>query len=61
MPDDLTKRQRDRKRINLSQDYEVRDWCRKFDCTKKELEDAVDAVGDYADDVARYLRRQKAK
>ena len=31
MPDDKTKsRPRDAKRINVHEDYELRDWCKKF-------------------------------
>ena len=56
MPDDLKKkRPQDSQRINLHQDHEVRYWCKKFSCTKKELQDAVKRVGDSAADVQRYL------
>lgn len=56
MPDDLKKRgPRDRNRINLSQPYEVRYWCDVFGCTKKQLSDAVDAVGTYRTDVEKFL------
>lgn len=57
MPDDLTrKRPQDSRRINLDQEHEVRYWCDKFDCTEKELQDAVSRVGDSAAVVQRYLR-----
>ncbi len=56
MPDDLTKtRPQDSQRINLSQDYEIRYWCKKFRCTEKELRDAVSLVGDSATAVQTYL------
>ena len=56
MPDDLTKkRPHDSQRINLNQDHEVRYWCNKFNCTKKELQDAVSLIGDSAAVVQRYL------
>lgn len=45
----------DRTRINLSEDYEVRDWAAKFGVTEKALRDAVARVGDQADDVQREL------
>ena len=56
MPDDLTKkRPQDARRINLDQDHEVRYWRNKFNCTKKELQDAVERVGNSAAKVQRYL------
>jgi hypothetical protein len=36
----------DRKRINLNQDYELRDWLKSLDCTEQQLGDAVKAVGE---------------
>jgi len=35
----------DRIQINLSEDYEVRYWCRKFGVTPDVLREAVDKVG----------------
>lgn len=46
----------DRKRINLNQDYELRDWSRKFGVTPDELKAAVGRVGNVADDVERDLK-----
>lgn len=46
----------DRKRINLSEDYEVRDWSDRFGVTPDRLRAAVDKVGPMADDVERELR-----
>ena len=46
----------DRQRISLSEDYEVRDWARKFGVTEDGLRAAVARVGDMADDVERELR-----
>ena len=58
MPDDLDKRHpQDGKRINLNQKHEVRDWCRKLDCTEEQLEEAVDAVGDSVAKVKIWLRQ----
>jgi hypothetical protein len=47
----------DRKRINVNQDYELRDWSQKFGVTQDELRAAVRAVGDQADKVKDYLAR----
>jgi hypothetical protein len=48
----------DRARINLNQDYEVRDWSKSLGVTEQELRAAVAAVGDRADKVREYLRRK---
>jgi Protein of unknown function (DUF3606) len=55
MSDDKTKTAEDRRRIDLSQDYELRYWCDKFGVSKDELKAAVQKVGTMADDVAREL------
>lgn len=47
----------DRQRISLSEDYEVRDWMESFGVSKEKLVEAVNAVGDRADDVREYLKR----
>jgi hypothetical protein len=47
----------DRKRINIHEDYELRDWSQKFGVTREELKAAVRAVGDQADKVKDYLSR----
>ncbi|WP_448213479.1 DUF3606 domain-containing protein [Colwellia sp. MEBiC06753] len=60
MPDNKSiKAPLDAQRVNLSQPYEVRNWCHKFNCTKDELEKAVSAVGTWADDVEAYLKQQR--
>ena len=46
----------DRKRISLSEDYEVRDWSQKFGVSEDRLREAVGKVGNMADDVERELR-----
>jgi len=46
----------DRLRINLSQEYEVQDWSKKFGVSTEELRKAVKAVGDNAKDVENYLK-----
>jgi hypothetical protein len=61
MPDDLTNRGgRDRQRIDVNQDYELRDWSRKFGVTKEQLKEAVQAVGNEADKVEQHLRGREA-
>ena len=45
----------DRQRINVNQDYELRDWSTKFGVSPEELKAAVQAVGDRAIDVQTYL------
>lgn len=61
MPDNLDKTGgEDRKRINASQDHEVRDWSRKFDVTPEQLREAIEAVGDRADDVEMHLKGSRA-
>ncbi len=46
----------DRLRINVNQDYEVADWAKKFDVSAEQLKEAVQAVGDRADDVEMHLK-----
>lgn len=49
----------DRKLIALTEDYEVRDWCKSLGCTEAQLRKAVAAVGHSADKVREYLNSQK--
>jgi len=49
----------DRKLIALTEDYEVRDWCKSLGCTEAQLRKAVAAVGHSADKVREYLKAQK--
>jgi len=56
MPDDKTRSGgQDRRRINVNEDYELRDWAQKFGITPDQLKAAVARVGDRADEVERYL------
>lgn len=48
---------RDRKRINVHQDHELRDWSDKFGVSKDELKRAVADVGDDASTVEAHLKR----
>jgi hypothetical protein len=49
----------DRKRVSVSEDYEVRDWSKKFGVTKEELTAAVKKVGNVASDVEAHLKSSK--
>lgn len=49
----------DRQRINVNQDYELRDWCKSLDTTPERLKEAVQAVGDRAEKVREYLGKDK--
>ena len=61
MSDDKTKTGgQDRTRISLSEDYEVRDWAKKFCVTADELKAAVKAVGNEAKAVEAHLKGNKA-
>ena len=56
MADDTSKTGgQDRQRINVNQDFELRDWSKSLGCTPEELKDAVAAVGDRAETVKQYL------
>ncbi len=59
MSDNLDKRGgQDRQRINIHQDYELRDWSRKFGVTTRQLEEAVQNVGTIAADVEAFLKKR---
>ncbi|QJW85398.1 DUF3606 domain-containing protein [Ramlibacter terrae] len=60
MSDDKNNSQsRDRQRINIHQDYELRDWSKSLNTTPERLKEAVAAVGDRADKVREYLGQDK--
>lgn len=57
MADDKTLRGgQDRQRIDIHEDYEVRDWARRLGVTPEQLKAAVKAVGSRADEVEKHLR-----
>jgi hypothetical protein len=57
MADDRTKTGvQDRARISLTEDYEVRDWTEALGVDESRLRNAIQAVGDRADDVRDYLK-----
>ena len=49
----------DRERINVHQDYELRDWARSMNTTPERLKEAVQAVGDRAEKVREFLKQDK--
>ena len=56
MPDNLKRSGgQDRKRIDVSQEHELRDWSKKFGVSAARLKEAVQAVGTQADKVQRHL------
>jgi hypothetical protein len=60
MSDDKSKTGgQDRKRINTSEDYEVRDWAKKFGVTPDELKAAVKAAGNEAAAVEAHLKSKR--
>lgn len=61
MADNLKNRGgQDRQRIDVNQDYELRDWSEKFGVTREQVKEAVQAVGDRADKVEQYLRGRES-
>jgi hypothetical protein len=60
MSDDTTKSQgQDRQRINVNQEYELRDWAKSLNTTPERVKEAVQAVGDRADKVREYLGERR--
>ena len=57
MSDDKTKAHgQDRERINVNQDYELRDWSKKLGVTPEELKAVVKKVGDRASAVEAHIK-----
>lgn len=62
MPDSTDKSHgQDRTRINVNQDYELRDWAKSLNTTPERVKEAVEAVGDRADKVREYLGQRESK
>lgn len=60
MSDDKSKTGgQDRARINVNEDYELRDWSKKFGVTPEQLKQAVNAVGTSAEAVEAHLKGNK--
>ena len=61
MSDDLSNRNMpDNRRINLTQEHEVRYWTEKLKVSRADLEQAVKAAGPMVAAVERYLQGEKA-
>ena len=59
MSDDKTKSGgQDRDRINIHQEYELRDWAKSLNTTPERLKEAVQAVGDRAEKVCEFLSKK---
>jgi hypothetical protein len=62
MSDDKSKSHgQDRQRINVNEDYELRDWSKSLGVTPERLKEAVRAVGDRADKVREYRKGDQPK
>lgn len=47
-------------RIDVAREDEVREWAKKFDASPQQIKDAVQAVGDRADDVEMHLKGSRS-
>jgi hypothetical protein len=62
MSDDKSKSGgQDRQRINVNEDYELRDWAKSLNTTPERLKEAVQAVGDRAEKVREYLKDKPSR
>ena len=60
MADDLSKRGKaDRIRINVTEQWELRYWADRFECTEVQLRHAVDEVGVMVKDVEAYFEAER--
>lgn len=48
-------------RISIAEPADVRYWCNKFNCTKIDLENAINRVGSNVTDVAGYLQTLRSR
>jgi len=61
MSNDARKRSgKDHHRIDITREEEVHEWARKFDVSPQQIRDAVEAVGDRADDVELRLKGSRS-
>jgi hypothetical protein len=51
----------DRTRIDTDQEYEVRDWAKRFGVSADQLRAAVKAVGSNANAVEAHLKKNKSR
>jgi len=58
MPDDKSKTgKQDRDKINVHEEYELRDWSKRLGVSKEELKKAVQSVGTSAEAVRKHLSK----
>jgi hypothetical protein len=48
---------RDRSRIDINEDYEVRYWTKELNVTPEQLEQAVNQVGPMVENVKKHLKK----
>ena len=56
MPQDTPEGRAEGDRIDVNQDEAVRAWAKTFDASPQQIREAVEAVGDRADEVEAYLK-----
>ena len=62
MPDDKSNTgPQDAARVNVHEDYEVRYWTGKFNCSETDLREAVNMVGVSAKNVEAYLDNNRTR
>lgn len=44
--------------VHLHEEWEIIYWCKKFNCRRQELNEAVAAVGNSPEQIALYFRRR---
>jgi len=49
----------DRRRINIHEEYELRDWAKSFHVAPDEIKKAVRSVGDSAEAVRKWLSERR--
>jgi len=60
MSDDKSKTgNSDRLRVNVNQEYELRDWAAKWNVSEQRVKEAVAKVGVMAEDVERELKHSR--
>lgn len=58
MSDDKSKTGADGALVSLTEDYEIRDWCKSLGCTEAELREAVRVAGNSSTEVRAYLAKR---
>jgi hypothetical protein len=50
------RRPQDRSLVNTSESWEIQYWSEKFNCTVEQLKEALEAIGNSATDVEKYIK-----